>query len=361
MRFDLDEDRELLRSSTRELLEKESPLAESRATMEETPEGYSKALYARLGELGYPGLLLPEDDGGMGAVAFAAVLHEMGRVALPGPFLDLALAVQTLAGCSGEQAARWQERAQAAEALVVLARQEDAAAAGAAAPGARFEDGRVRGVKTFVPFGVHADALLVETLEGLALVERPGSGWNAIDLPTLDHSQRFAEIALDDPAVLVADADRSAELLDDAERLGALGASALLLGIMERALELTVAYTSEREAFGAPIGSFQALQHRCADMLLQVESARSAVYRAAWTEEHEPEESPYLVAVAKAWAGPAARAVCGQAIQLHGGVGFTWEYDPHIFLKRANTLDQFHGSTRSQLEAALTSAPGLDA
>ena len=92
MRFDLDEDRALLKTSTRELLEKEAALADTRAIMEETPEGYSKALYAQLGELGYPALLLPEDEGGMGAVAFAAVLEEMGRVALPGPFLDLTLA-----------------------------------------------------------------------------------------------------------------------------------------------------------------------------------------------------------------------------------------------------------------------------
>ncbi len=360
MQFYLDDDRELQRSSTRELLEKESALPESRATMEETPEGYSKSLYAKLGELGYPGLLLSDEEGGMGAVAFAAVLQEMGRVALPGPFLDLALAVHVLSGCTGERAAHWLGRARAAEALVVLARSEDPTRSDAGTPAVRFENGRVRGTKTFVPFGAHAEALLVETLDGLALVEQPGSGWNAVDLTTLDHSQRFAEISFDEPAVLVADADRSAELLDDADRLGALGASALLLGLMERALEMTVSYTSERQAFGVPIGSFQALQHRCADMLLQVESARSAVYRAAWTEEHEPEEAPYLVSVAKAWAGPAARAVCGQAIQLHGGVGFTWEYDPHIFLKRAKTLEQFHGSTRSQLEAALTSAPGLD-
>jgi alkylation response protein AidB-like acyl-CoA dehydrogenase len=361
VQFELDEDRALLRSSTRELLEKESPLAESRRTMEETPEGYSKSFYAKLGELGYPGLLLAEDQGGMGAVAFCAVLEEMGRAALPGPFLDLALAVRVLGACSGDAPAAWRERAASGEALVVLARGEDLASADAGAPEARFADGGVRGAKTFVPFGAHADALLVETREGLALVERPGSGWDAAALPTLDHSQRFAEITFDHPAVLVADAAQAGELLRDAERLGALGASALMLGLMEQALELTVAYTTEREAFGVPIASFQALQHRCADMLLRVESTRSVVFRAAWSEDHDPGQAPYLVAVAKAWAGPAASAVCGQAIQLHGGVGFTWEYDPHIFLKRAKTLGQFFGSTRGQLEAALTRAPGLEA
>jgi len=352
MQFDLDEDRELLRQSTRELLEKEAPLAETRAVMEETPEGYAKGLFAQLGELGYPSLLLSEAEGGMGALAFAATLAEMGRVALPGPFLDLCLAVRVLAGCQGDVAARWRDRAAAGEALVVLARSEDANEADPGAVEARCSDGCVKGTKTFVPFGAQADALLVETRDGLALVVRPGEGWHATALPTLDHAQRFAEIALDTPAGLVAQSSRATELLADAERLGSLGAAALLLGLMERSLELAVEYTGEREAFGVPIGSFQALQHRCADMLLQVESTRSVVFRAAWAEEADPAEAAYLVSVAKAWAGPAAREVCGQTIQLFGGVGFTWEYDPHIFLKRAKTLETFYGSTRSAELAA---------
>jgi alkylation response protein AidB-like acyl-CoA dehydrogenase len=230
MQFELDEDRALLKSSTRELLEKEAQLAETRAVMEETPEGYSKAFYAQLGELGYPALLLPEQEGGMGAVAFAAVLSEMGRVALPGPFLDLALAVRLLAACQAPEAAAWRDRAIAGEALVVLARPESLASADPALPESRFEAGQVRGTKCFVPFGAHADALLVETREGLVLVERPGAGWSASELPTIDHAQRFAEVVLDEPGVLVADPALAPRLLGDAGRLGALGASALMLG-----------------------------------------------------------------------------------------------------------------------------------
>ena len=115
------------------------------------------------------------------------------------------------------------------------------------------------------------------------------------------------------------DLETGAGLLADARRLSALGASAQMFGIMERSLEIAVAYTSEREAFGAPIGSFQALQHRCADMLIQTESTRSATFRAAWAEETQSGEAPYLCSVAKAWAGPAGRFVCGQTIQLLGG------------------------------------------
>ncbi len=389
MQFELDEDRALLQRQTRELLEKEAPLAISRTWMESTPEGYSRSLFETLGSLGYPSLLLSEAEGGLGALAFAAVLHEMGRVALPGPFLDLALALRVLAGSKSEVAKRWRERAANGEALVVLARGESLtsgdpgapsvtfaqAAAGAARSEAKPSEvdpqallgsarseakpsevnaaGRVAGVKQFVPFGAQADALLVETTGGIALVEKPAAGWDATPLPTIDHAQRFAKIALDAPGVLVAEGADACRAMGDVDRLGSLGAAALLLGLMERALEITLDYLKQRQAFGVPIGSFQALQHRCADMLLQSESTRSAVYRAAWAEENGEADAPYLIAVAKAWAGPAGRLVCGEAVQMHGGVGFTWEYDPHVYLKRAKTLEQFYGSTRRLHEAVL--------
>jgi len=350
--FQLDEDVALLQSSTRELLEKESALADARAVMEQSPEGFSKSLHAQLGELGYLSLLLPEDEGGMGAVALAAVLAEMGRVAFPGPFLDGVLAARALSDC-GEPMADWARRAASGEALVVMARSESGSGVEPPERSARFRKDSVRGTKLFVPFGAQADALLVETKDGLALVPRPSAGWNVVAMPTLDHAQRFAEIELNDAASLAAEPGRAREILADVDPLGALGAAALLFGLAERALEMAVEYTKEREAFGVPVASFQALQHRCADMLLQVESARSAVFRAAWATDHDPEQAAYLSAVAKAWAGPAARRVCGEALQMHGGVGFTWEYDPHVYFKRVKTLEQFYGSTGHQLQAAV--------
>jgi len=353
MQFALDEDRALLARSTRELLEKEASLATNRQIMESEPAGYSKALLRQLGELGYPSLLLSEPEGGLGPIAFAAVLQEMGRVALPGPFLDLALAIRVLAGCSADAAKQWLARASAGEALVVLARAESLASGDVSTPSAAFSGGKVQGVKRFVPFGLHADALIVETASGLTLVPKPAGGWSAKALPTIDHAQRFAELTLDAPGTLLCDSAAARDVLAEVDRLGALGASALLLGLSERALEITIAYTMERQAFGAPIASFQALQHRAADMLLQTESTRAAVYRAAFAAEHQPEQAAYLIAVAKAWAGPAARLVCGEALQMHGGVGFTWEYDPHVYLKRVKTLEQFYGSTRAQLERVL--------
>jgi len=236
---------------------------------------------------------------------------------------------------------------------VVFARSESVIGVEPPQPATRFDGGRVRGTKTFVPFGGTADALLVTTSEGLVLVERPAQGFSATALPTLDHAQRFVEIVLDLPGTLVASRGATAELLAVVDRLAAVGAAALLLGLSERALELSVSYLSERKAFGVPIGSFQALQHRAAEMLLRVESSRSAVYRAAWSFDHDPAQAPLLAATAKAYCGDTGRYVCGEAIQIFGGVGYTWEYDPHIYWKRVKTLEQFYGSTRSQLDAVL--------
>jgi alkylation response protein AidB-like acyl-CoA dehydrogenase len=357
MKFELDEDQQLLKTSTRELLESESPIAESRAVMEDNPDGFSAKLHAQLGELGYLGILQSEEAGGMGAIAFAAVLSEMGRVAFPGPFLEVALAVRALEVCPGETAAPWNASAAAGEKIVVIARSENASNADDGTVACQFANGKVTGRKVFVPFGAQADALLVATEQGLVLLERPDGGWNATPLVTLDHSQRFCNMEFDDPAELVASGDEAAQVLAEAARFGSLGATAVMLGCMETALEASVRYTSERIAFGVPIASFQGLQHRAADMLIKAESTRAALFRAAWAVENGEPDAGYLVSVAKSWAGPSGRFVCGQSIQLHGGVGYTWEYDVHIWFKRIKTLEQFYGSTRAHTENALASSP----
>jgi len=323
--------------------------------MEDSAEGYSKALYDRLAELGYQGLAVPEENGGSGVgwVGLAAVLEEMGRAAFPGPFLDLVIAAEALRGAGGEIADAWLRKLIAGEAVVVLADRETLSGEEPDRPGARFAGGRVTGTKHFVPFGRQADALLVTTDAGLVLAPRPDAGWNAEALEVLDHAQRFAAVTLDSPATLLADPAASAALLATCARLAAFGASALMLGLVERSLEMAVAYTMERQAFGAPLASFQALQHREADMFLQTEATRAAVYRAAWAADASPGEAPLLIAVAKVQAGEAGRKVCGENIQLHGGVGYTWEYDPHIYFKRIKTLEHFYGPVGDQLEAVL--------
>jgi alkylation response protein AidB-like acyl-CoA dehydrogenase len=265
---------------------------------------------------------------------------------VPGPYLDVALACALLADAGGQESLL--ADVGAGRALVVIAR-NDASFTGRAAEETRFDGGRVRGRKHFVPFAAAADALLVVTPDGVALARKP---FETTPLPTIDPAQRFALVRLDHAATIVG----TPSALERVEQLAAIAAAAELLGIMARCLEATVAYTQTRTAFGQPIGAFQALQHRMAEMLLRTESTRSAVYRAAWCHDTRDPETALACAAAKAYAGDAARHVCGEAIQMHGGIGFTWELDVHFYFKRAKTLEQHYGATEVQLERALAAA-----
>jgi len=348
MKFELSDDQALLRNSTRDFLARECPFEKSRKTMERDPRGYDPELWAGLAEMGYLGLTVPPPAGGqgLGTIELAIVLEEMGRACLPGPYLDVVLAATLLAAAGGQDALL--ADLAAGRTVVTIAR-EEAAFAGSPGIPARFEGGRVRGTKYFVPFAAEAAALLVATRDEVCLVQRP---FDATALATLDPGQRFGEVRLDHAATLVG----SARLLEHVDPIAAVGAGAMLLGIMARLLEMTVAYVQTRQAFRRPIGAFQALQHRLADMLLRTESTRSAVYRAAWCLDTNDAAAPLACAAAKAYAGDASRLVCGEAIQMHGGIGFTWELDLHFYFKRAKTLEQHYGSTEIQLERALAAA-----
>jgi alkylation response protein AidB-like acyl-CoA dehydrogenase len=232
--------------------------------------------------------------------------------------------------------------------IVALAR-HDAPFAGTAARGLAIEGSRVRGTKYFVPFAASADALVVAGTDSLALAEGP---FAVTALTTIDLAQRFGDVAFEHQVTPVG----SLSLLDRVDRLAAVGASAMLLGLMSRSLEMTLEYVQTRQAFKRPIGAFQALQHRMADMLLKTESTRSAVYRAAWCLDTDDADAALACATAKAYAGDAGRLVCGEAIQMHGGIGFTWELDLQLFFKRVKTLEQHYGSTEAQLERALAAA-----
>ncbi|PYO04833.1 MAG: acyl-CoA dehydrogenase, partial [Candidatus Rokuibacteriota bacterium] len=136
---------------------------------------------------------------------------------------------------------------------------------------------------------------------------------------------------------------QAASLLGDLLRRGAVGAAAEMLGAARRCLDMAVGYAKVREQFGQPIGSFQAIRHKCSEMLLEVENSHSAVYYAAWALDAKAEDAELAASVAKAYVADAARKVCGEAIQVHGGIGFTWEYDLHIYFKRAKALESMYG------------------
>ena len=345
MKFDLSDDQALLQSSTRDFFAKEFPLEKTRRVMEHDPRGFEPTAWRQIAEMGYPGLLVPEAQGGqgLGPVELAVVCEEAGRACLPGPLFDVQLAAATLAA-AGKQDALLAEVAAGRKIVTIAWR--NSPYAGEAKQTTHFAHGRVKGRKFFVPFAVAADALLVTTAEGLALVEGP---FEATKLDTIDLAQRFGEVALDHPATLLG----PTSLLERTDLLAAVGAGATLLGVMAKSLEITLGYLQTRETFKRAIGSFQALQHRTADMLLRVESSRSAVYRAAWCLAANDPDTALACATAKAYAGDAARLVTAEAIQMHGGIGFTWELDVHFFFKRAKTYEMHYGSTEAQLERVL--------
>jgi alkylation response protein AidB-like acyl-CoA dehydrogenase len=348
MKFDLSEDQALLQSSTRDFFAKAFPLEKTRRVMEHEPLGFEKPAWRQIAEMGYPGLLVPEAQGGqgLGAIELAIVSEEAGRACLPGPLFDVQLAAATLAA-AGKQDGLLQAIC-AGDKIATIA-WRNSPYAGEAKQTTHFAHDRVKGHKYFVPFAGAADVLLVTTAEGITLVDGP---FEVTPLPTIDLAQRFGEVALDHKATLIG----PVSLLEKTDLLAAVGAAATLLGVMARSLEITLGYLSTRETFKRPIGSFQALQHRTADMLLKTESSRSAVYRAAWCLANGDPETALACATAKAYAGDAARLVCAEAIQMHGGIGFTWELDLHYYFKRAKTYEMHYGSTEAQLDRVLAAA-----
>jgi alkylation response protein AidB-like acyl-CoA dehydrogenase len=345
MKFDLSEDQQLLRSSTVELLAAESPISASRQLSESGGEGFSRAQWKKLGELGYLGLLLPESMGGQGmsAVELAIVCEEMGKVCFPGPYLDAVIAAQALAAAGSQQKTC---AAIASGAEVVVPATVDRVWP-SDEPDVALRDNRVTGTKVFVPFAASADRLLVSTPQGLALAEGP---FACEPMETMDEATRFARVKLDNPAVRVGGDD----LLKAQADLAAVAAAADALGICQWALDASLRYSKERQTFGKPIGTYQVLQHRMADMLVRTESTRAVVYRAAWSVANGTADATLIASAAKSYAVDSACRVTRDTLQIHGGNGFTWEFDVHRYLKRAITLEQRHGGKDELLERALT-------
>ena len=349
MRFDISEDQQLLRDATRDFIAGECPMEAARRLAEESDEGYSTDHWAKLAELGYLGLVAGEQAGGqgMGAVELAVVAEEMGRACFPGPYLDVVVAARVL-----ELAERDSVAADIATGkLTVVLATRDTVWPGESG-GATFADGRVTGSKVFVPFAASADKLLVTTDKGVALVDGP---FQLDAMTTMDEATRFARVNFDNAAELLGDN----ALVEKANELATIGSAAMALGVCQVTLEMTVEYTREREAFGRPIATFQALQHRMADMLLRAEGSRSLVYRAAWALDAAQPEAALMLGSAKAWAAESALANSRECLQMHGGNGFTWEYSVHRYLKLAGTLDQFNGARDEMLERALLAAEEL--
>jgi alkylation response protein AidB-like acyl-CoA dehydrogenase len=217
------------------------------------------------------------------------------------------------------------------------------------------------GIKRYVAWGHVADVLLLPARApdgvSLFLVDPAASGLTWAPVQTMDPGTRLAHLTLDRVPVRAEDRlggpGAGLEGLAGLLRRGAVGAAAEMLGAARRCLDMAVGYAKVREQFGQPIGSFQAIRHKCADMLLETENSHSAVYYAAWALDAGAEDAAMAASIAKSYVGEASRKVCGEAIQVHGGIGFTWEYDLHMYFKRAKALEAQYGDAEYHRELIL--------
>jgi alkylation response protein AidB-like acyl-CoA dehydrogenase len=365
MQFSWTEEQQALRRQARQILKQESSSAAVRRAMA-SERGWEPELWTQLVELGWTALLVPEEHGGLGLgwVELAAIFEEAGAALLCAPlFSTVALATNLLLLADGEAPARallGEIAAGRLRATVAWADPDDGAPVASAR---RDGDGvLLAGGRGFVLDGHTADLLIVSAREegglGLYVVPAETRGLGRQPRSTLDPTRKLADVRLADvrlPATARLPGDGAA-LLGRALDRAKIVLAAEQLGGAERCLELSVEYAKTRVQFGRPIGSFQAIKHRCADMLLLVESARSACAWAAWCAATDDAELPAAAAVARSYVSDAFLRTAAETIQVHGGMGFTWEHDAHLYFRRARSSASLLGDPRrdrAQLAARL--------
>ncbi len=351
---DLAQEREALRSSLRTMLEREMPESRVRELME-TDEGHDPRVWAQLAsQLGLIGLAIPEEyqGVGMGPLELAVVFEELGRSLFPGPFLStVGIAVPLLLACGDDELNKeWLPRIAAGEAIVTVAMTEENSSwdldlsVRAESSGDRWA---LSGSKWYVLDGLIADLILVVagTAEGVRVFAVPGDaeGLTRESMATMDRSRKMARLTFDGVATTaVSGSDEQA--VRHALDLAAVALSAENVGAAQRCLDLSADYARERIQFGRPIGSFQAVKHKLANMLIEVEQARSASYFASREAASNSADLPLAASLAKAYTSDAFFHAAADTIQVHGGIGFTWEHPAQLYFKRAKTNQQLLGS-----------------
>jgi acyl-CoA dehydrogenase len=353
--FEFSEDQELLRASVRRFLAEQAPIAYARALFDDE-RGTTDDVWTGLAELGATGLLVPEAHGGAGGgmVDMAVVLEELGRAVHPGPFASSAVGAVSMVNLVGSDEDR-------ADLLPGLASGETigtVALFGDPDTGAVETDDecRLTGRKAHVPDAIAADVVIVTASTvggevGAFVVERSASGMTVVATATVDGTRKLAEVTLTDtPARRLGTGDDSSAIAETIDRF-VVAAVVDGVGAASRALEMAVDYAKERRQFDRPIGSFQAVQHLCADMLRAVELARAGAYYACWAADAaDARERHRAATMAQAFAADELYGVGASLIQVHGGIGFTWEHDAHLYYKRLLTLKELAGGSPGQLE-----------
>jgi alkylation response protein AidB-like acyl-CoA dehydrogenase len=364
MDFTFNEEQEELRATARSFLEDQAGSEEIRKAME-SDLGYDPELWKQIGmELGWPSVHIPEEYGGLGLgyVELMALLEVAGGSLLCAPFFSSVClgANALLVGGSEEQKQELLPGIAEGQTIATLACVEDSGHWDAASIEATArEDGGdfiLDGKKSFVLDGHCADLMIVAARapgtkgeDGIELFALPSSteGITQRMLPTMDQTRRLSEIELAGVRVpassRMGDAGSGWASLRKTLDLAAVAIAAEQAGGAQKCLDMAVEYAKERIQFGRPIGSFQAIKHKCADMMVQVESARSAAYYAGCVAAEDGEELPTVASLAKAYCSDTYFRCAADSLQIHGGVGFTWEYDVHVHLKRAKSTESFLG------------------
>jgi alkylation response protein AidB-like acyl-CoA dehydrogenase len=360
MNFGFSEEQELLRATARKFFDNECTSTFVRARMAE-PAGVTDEFWTKLAEQGWLGLVYPEEHGGsgLGFVDLIVLMEEMGRASMPGPFLSTVMlgGLAILEAGSAAQKKEWLPRVAGGQAKLALAWTEPSARWDAAGVtlAARESGGSftLSGTKLFV-----LDAHLAETIvmaartrEGgrpddgvtLFLVPRDARGLEVKLLPTMDQTRKLCEVTLKDVRVggdaVLGAVNAGWAPLERVIQRATVALCGEMCGGAQKVLDMTTEYAKIRIAFGRPIGAYQAVKHKAADMLVEVENGKSLTYYAAWACDENSPEAPLAVSMAKAYVSDAFRRAAGTGIQLHGGIGFTWEHDLHLYFKRAKSSE----------------------
>ncbi len=356
MNFAFTDEQEELRRTVRSFMESKSPESAVRELME-TEDGFDEAVWKQAAEqLGLQGLAIPEEYGGSGYgfVELGIVLEEMGRALFTAPFFSTVVLAGTTLMHAGDDSAKksYLPGIASGETIATLAYvepsgkwDESGIEATATADG---DSWKVNGTKSFVIDGHLASLIIVaaRTSKGVSLfaVQGDAPGLTRTSLSTMDQTRKQAKLELSDtPGTLIGTEGAGWDVLKKVLDLIVVGLAAEQVGGAQKVLDMAVEYAKVRVQFGRPIGSFQAIKHKCADMLLEVESAKSAAYYGLWCASEENDELPSVASLAKAYCSEAYFHAAAENIQIHGGIGFTWEHPAHLYFKRAKSSELLFG------------------
>ena len=355
MNFDYTDDQKALKDEARKFLAACAPLTVARGVLENPAEGHDPALWARIVEQGWCGAAIPENYGGLGLgyVELCALAEELGRAVAPVPFASsiYLFAEALLLACSEEQKLELLPQVAAGEILGTIAYSEGPGVLTDKAIAASVHDGKLGGVKLPVTDGMAANRAVVlaqgEAGLGFYLVDLTGPGVARESVSTIDPTRGAAKITFADaPVQLLGEAGKGLEMLMRVQDRAAILIAFEQLGGADRALEMARDYALERYAFGRPIGSYQAIKHKLADVFVKNEVARANAYYGAWALSCDAPELPLAAAAARVAGSAAYWLASKENIQTHGGIGFTWEADCHFFYRRARHLGLILGAPR---------------